>query len=285
MTHCSTARSVFRTRPRVGRATLTTVLSRMTMNVPRMIAMSGTSTDRVLAPEETAIDIYRHDRRPFYCREQDEIGRSGASRTCGAVRSRWKHRALTAVSQAGMVNNLNDSEHKALTASATAATGVAGNWPEAASGELVFASLMADNAAVFGRDLAGYLARRLGITARSLDALPWQEREQMLYRGQAHLGIVCGLQYVLAVDHGERPGVDLLAAPVMRGERYLGRPIYFSDVIVRRGSRARCLADLRGATWAYNEPTSQSGYNLPPYVLAIRGGRAGFSGRVVASAA
>src|SRR5947208_16369799 len=76
MTHCSTARSVFRTRPRVGRATLTTVLSRMTMNVPRMIAMSGTSTDRVLAPEETAIDIYRHARRPFYCRLQDEICRN-----------------------------------------------------------------------------------------------------------------------------------------------------------------------------------------------------------------
>src|SRR2546427_268107 len=71
MTHCSTARAVFKTRPRVGRATFTTVLSRMTMKVPRMIAMSGTSTERVLATEETAIDIHRHCGRPFYCRPED----------------------------------------------------------------------------------------------------------------------------------------------------------------------------------------------------------------------
>src|ERR1700686_4499891 len=72
MTHCSPARSVFKTRPRVGRATFTTVLSRMTMKVPRMIAMSGTSTERVLATEETGIDIYRHRGRTFYCRPAEK---------------------------------------------------------------------------------------------------------------------------------------------------------------------------------------------------------------------
>jgi len=30
--------------------------------------MSGTSTERVLAPELTAIDVYRHVGCPFYCR-------------------------------------------------------------------------------------------------------------------------------------------------------------------------------------------------------------------------
>ena len=142
---------------------------------------------------------------------------------------------------------------------------------------------MAENTAVFYHGLSTYLARHLGIPARVLDDVPWQEREQMLYRGEAQLGVVCGLQYVYAVDRGEQPGVDLLAAPVMRGERYQGRPIYFSDVVVRHDSPARCLADLRGAAWAYNEPTSQSGYNLPRYVLACRGEKAGFFGRVTMS--
>jgi phosphonate transport system substrate-binding protein len=144
---------------------------------------------------------------------------------------------------------------------------------------------MADNAADFYCELARYLAQQLGATARLLDEPTWQERERMLYRGAAHMGVICGLQYVHAHDRGEQPGIDLLAAPVMSGERYRGEPIYFSDVVVRRDSPAVCLADLRGAAWAYNEPTSQSGYNLPRYVLATRGETAGFFGRVAESGA
>ena len=100
---------------------------------------------------------------------------------------------------------------------------------------------------------------------------PWQVAEQRLYRGEAHLGVVCGLQYVLALDRGEQPGMDLLAAPVMAGARYGGQPVYFSDVVVRADSPARSLADLRGAAWAYNEPTSHSGYAMTRYTLASRG--------------
>jgi phosphonate transport system substrate-binding protein len=151
--------------------------------------------------------------------------------------------------------------------------------------ELLLASLMADNAAAFCSDLARFLTGRLGATVRVLDDVPWQERERRLYRGDAQLGVVCGLQYVYAVDRGERPGVDPLCAPVMRRPRYGDRPIYYSDVVVRRASAARSLADLRGATWAYNEPTSHSGYNLPRYVLAVRGQGADFFGRTVESGA
>jgi phosphonate transport system substrate-binding protein len=148
--------------------------------------------------------------------------------------------------------------------------------------ELLFASLMADNALGFCQDVAAYLTARLGITTRVLD-LPWLECERRLYRGQADFGVVCGLQYVGAVDRGDEPGIDLLAAPVMRGARYANRPIYFSDVVVLRDHPARLLADLRGAMWAYNEPTSHSGYGVTHYTLATRGEHAGFFGRVVAS--
>jgi len=51
-----------------------------------------------------------------------------------------------------------------------------------------------------------------------------------------------------------------LAAPVLAGDRYGGRPVYFSDVIVARDSRFQSFADLRGASWAFNEPDSHSGY-------------------------
>src|SRR5205823_6543754 len=130
---------------------------------------------------------------------------------------------------------------------------------------LAFVSLMADNAVDFCRTLADYLARRIGRQMRVLNDLPWQECEQKLYDGQADLGVVCGLQYVCSVDRGDVPGIELLAASVMRGPRYLNRPVYFSEVVVRQDHPARSLAALRGATWAYNEPTSHSGYAITRY--------------------
>jgi phosphonate transport system substrate-binding protein len=154
-----------------------------------------------------------------------------------------------------------------------------------AADELWFASLMADNAVDFCHALAAYLAARIGIPMRVLDDLPWQECEQRLYSGQADLGVVCGLQYVDSVDRGDVPGIELLAAPVMRALRYANRAVYFSEVVVRWDHPARSLSDLRGATWAYNEPTSHSGYAVTRHVLAVRGERAGFFGRVIASGA
>jgi ABC-type phosphate/phosphonate transport system substrate-binding protein len=53
--------------------------------------------------------------------------------------------------------------------------------------------------------------------------------------------------------------VELLAAPVMAGTRYAGRPVYFSDIVVHRDSAARSFADLRGARWAYNEHRESAG--------------------------
>jgi phosphonate transport system substrate-binding protein len=67
----------------------------------------------------------------------------------------------------------------------------------------------------------------------------------------------------------------------MCGKRYGGRPVYFSDVVVRSDSSVQSFADLRGAAWAYNELTSQSGYNITRYTLAIRGETGAYFSRVV----
>ena len=76
--------------------------------------------------------------------------------------------------------------------------------------------------------------------------------------------------------------MELLAAPVLEGERYQNRPIYFSDVIVHRDSGlVGGFEALRGRSWAYNDPLSHSGYNLTRYELIRRGETGGFFGRVV----
>jgi phosphonate transport system substrate-binding protein len=94
------------------------------------------------------------------------------------------------------------------------------------------------------------------------------------------VAFVCGLPYV-ELSHGGDGPFEPLAAPVLRGERFGGRAIYFSDVIVHDASRSQSFADLRGCTWAYNEPHSQSGYGITRHHLICRGETNGYFGRVV----
>lgn len=149
---------------------------------------------------------------------------------------------------------------------------------------LCLTSCQAPNADETVRAMAGYLAQRLQMPTEFVADIPWQERERRLDAGEVHMGWICGLPYVRKADR-PRPTLELLAAPVMSGQRYEGRPVYFSDVVVRRDSPFRSFADLRGAAWAYNEPGSHSGYNVVRYHLATLGEYEGYFGRVVQSGA
>jgi phosphonate transport system substrate-binding protein len=94
------------------------------------------------------------------------------------------------------------------------------------------------------------------------------------------VSFICGLPYVDFERQGRAAAIPV-AAPVLRGSRYGGRPIYFSDVIVRRGSSATSFLDLRGRSWAYNESLSQSGYGIPRYSLLRLGETRGFFGSLI----
>jgi phosphonate transport system substrate-binding protein len=88
-------------------------------------------------------------------------------------------------------------------------------------------------------------------------------------RGELHAGFICGLPYVNLRDRlGD--DVEALVAPVMAGERYGGRPVYFSDVLARAGERAP-LEGLGGRRFAVNEADSHSGYGVVLSTLADRG--------------
>jgi phosphonate transport system substrate-binding protein len=97
---------------------------------------------------------------------------------------------------------------------------------------------------------------------------------------EADISFVCGLAYV-RLRHLRGPVVEPLAVPVLQGPRYGGRPVYFSDIIVHRHSPFRSFADLRGGTWAYNEPHSHSGCGVVRYHLARLGEVNGYFGKVI----
>jgi phosphonate transport system substrate-binding protein len=98
--------------------------------------------------------------------------------------------------------------------------------------------------------------------------------------GRLDVGFICGLPYVRLAD-APADTVELLAAPVLQGERYRQKPVYFSDVIVRSDGPYTCFDDLRGCTWAYNEATSHSGYNLVCSSLLERGKTVHYFGTMV----
>jgi phosphonate transport system substrate-binding protein len=124
--------------------------------------------------------------------------------------------------------------------------------------------------------IADYIGKKLGIDTELVTCSSFDQFE----RGEVDAGYICGLPYVELTRRRPAP-VELLAAPVLEGDRYKGRPIYFSDVIVRRDRPFGSFADLRGRTWSYNDPDSQSGYGITRYWLARMGETGGFFGRVV----
>ena len=91
---------------------------------------------------------------------------------------------------------------------------------------------------------------------------------------------VCSLPYVMFERLGIAPA-EPIAAPVLQGERYGGRPIYYSDVIVHRQSDAQSFLDLRGRSWSFNEPLSQSGYGITRFHLVSIGETGGFFSEVI----
>lgn len=147
--------------------------------------------------------------------------------------------------------------------------------------ELTLATCQAGNTFSLSRALAGYLSDYLARPVRFLDGADWRDTYSAIAAGRIDIGWICGQPYVDLLAAGAP--ISLLAAPVMTGARYGGRPVYFSDVIVRRDSRFRHFTDLRGASWAYNEPGSHSGYHVTRYHLARLGETGRYFGRIVGS--
>jgi phosphonate transport system substrate-binding protein len=141
---------------------------------------------------------------------------------------------------------------------------------------LRFATFLAPNMAPVYRFLAGRIGQHLGrpvelVVGRSFDQFE---------AGEVDLGVICGLPYVWLAAR-RPPPVEPLAAPVLSGARYAGRPVYYSDVIVGRDRPITRVEDLRGCSWAYNEPASHSGHTVTLYSLVAMGARPGFLGPVV----
>jgi phosphonate transport system substrate-binding protein len=139
---------------------------------------------------------------------------------------------------------------------------------------LRFATFLAPNMLPVYAFIARQVQARLGVPTELLVGSSYEH-----VSAQADVSFLCGLAYIELRRLGEL--IEPLAAPLLRGGRYGGRPVYFSDVIVRRDSPFRSFADLRGCSWAYNEPYSHSGPGITCHRLVELGETQDYFGRVI----
>ncbi len=113
------------------------------------------------------------------------------------------------------------------------------------------------------QELLTYLGKSLGRQV-TLILKPTYAEINDLVRGQrADVAFVCSLPYVKG---NQDFGMELLVAPQMYGET-----VYYSYLIVPQGSSATRLEDLRGASFAFTDPMSNSGHLAPTYQLSLLG--------------
>jgi len=142
--------------------------------------------------------------------------------------------------------------------------------------DLRFGTFLAPNMLPVYQAIADHVGERLQMTTELVVETDYENCRNDVN----DVCFVCSLPYVVFEREGVSPAVPV-AAPVLVGERYGGDPIYFSDVIVNKGSDARNFMDLRGRSWCFNEPLSQSGYGITRYHLVSIGETGGFFSDVI----
>ncbi|HEY5890308.1 MAG TPA: PhnD/SsuA/transferrin family substrate-binding protein [Acidimicrobiia bacterium] len=142
--------------------------------------------------------------------------------------------------------------------------------------ELRIGTFLAPNMKPVYEAIAASVGSRLGVPARLVVETDYENCANDLN----DVCFVCSLPYVMFQRDGISPSAPV-AAPVLSGSRYQGRPIYFSDVIVRRDSGIESFDQMSGRSWAYNEPMSHSGYGITRFHLVEIGETDGYFGEMI----
>ncbi len=111
--------------------------------------------------------------------------------------------------------------------------------------------------------LAVYLSEKLNRPVELVQRRTYAEVNDLIENGEVDVAFVCTSAYVI----GQREfGMALLVAPQVNGET-----VYHSWLIVPVNSPAQTMADLRGKTFAFTDPWSNSGRMYPTVLVKEMG--------------
>jgi len=110
------------------------------------------------------------------------------------------------------------------------------------------------------RELLDYIGEKLGRPVAFVGKEKYAEVNELLRTGGLDVAFVCSGPYV---DGHDKFGMELLAVPQAYGET-----VYYSYILVHKDSPVRHLEGLRGKTFAFTDPDSNSGKLSTTYLLA-----------------
>ncbi len=148
--------------------------------------------------------------------------------------------------------------------------------------KLLAISYLAPNWFEFYKSIVSYLGRVLLVETEFQQGKCDPLEDSLLLENQLDIAFICGLPFIKHYQIFPLE-LELLVAPVMQAERYENRPIYFSDIIVNTKSASAKFEDLEGKMFCYNDPGSNSGYNLPRYRLVQGGYSSNFFAKAIQS--
>ena len=118
------------------------------------------------------------------------------------------------------------------------------------------------SAVKYYQQVVEYIGNKMGLPAEMVHRTTYDEIDVMLENQEVDVAFICSSPYVL---DNEKFGVELLVAPQVNNKAY-----YHSNIIVHRDSTIETVEQLRGKTFAFADPKSNSGRLYPTYLLAKR---------------
>lgn len=148
--------------------------------------------------------------------------------------------------------------------------------------KLQVVSYLSPNWFGFYEAVLAYLNRVLGVKTQLKQGECDPLEDPILIQDKLDLAFICGLPLIrycqIVLDQ-----LQPLVAPVMEAPRYQNSPVYFTDVIVNAASYLFSFDDLAGKRFCYNDPGSNSGYNLLRHRLFQGENPKPFFGKVIQS--
>ncbi|GAB4362056.1 MAG: hypothetical protein Kow00128_01450 [Deltaproteobacteria bacterium] len=108
-----------------------------------------------------------------------------------------------------------------------------------------------------------YIGERIRHPVQMVHRRTYEEMDDLLERGEVQIAFICSAPYV---RNRAKFGVEILAAPEVGGS-----PMYRSYIIVHTDSPVRSFPELKGKSFAFTDPRSNSGRIYPVYLLKTMG--------------
>ena len=112
------------------------------------------------------------------------------------------------------------------------------------------------------KSLMDYIGKKMGYQILLIQRKTYGEINELFQKQQIDLALICSGPYANGKDIFQ---IEALAVTLVRGE-----PYYQSYLIVNKKSSNKTLEDLRGKTFAFTDPDSNTGTLVPNYWLAMK---------------